>query len=89
MFFWRHKKSKTKKNYDYFYLPVSKKSSPTFSCCRTSGKSGEAIDGFRIIVLSMFVFSVGVTVALVIQIAAGSSLSQSGNWFYKVFYSCN
>jgi len=55
----------------YVYSPVQKKSSPSFSCCRSSGKPGEAIDGFRVIVVSMFVFSVGVTVALIIQIAAG------------------
>ncbi|TRY76762.1 hypothetical protein TCAL_07601 [Tigriopus californicus] len=36
-------------------------------CCR-----GEA-DGLRVIVLSMFVFAIGVTVALMVQIAAGIS----------------
>lgn len=37
-----------------------------FHCC-----SGERIDSFRLIVISLFVFAGGVTVALIIQIAAG------------------
>lgn len=37
------------------------------SCCAPKGDT----DGFKIIVISMFVFAVGVTVALIITIASG------------------
>ena len=37
------------------------------SCCHKAGET----DGFKIIVISMFVFAVGVTVALIITIASG------------------
>ena len=43
------------------------RSAATTGCC---GRNSDT-DGFKIIVISMFVFAVGVTVALIITIASG------------------
>ena len=47
-------------------------------CC----KKGET-DGFKIIVTSMFVFAVGVTIALIITIASGIRNSHTGLKYEK------
>jgi hypothetical protein len=52
--------------------PLRRGSSNSNAVSRYCGKSGDT-DGFKVIVISMFVFAVAVTVALIITIASGKT----------------